>query len=105
MLETLLEELRTGYQENPKTFPVATENSLLILESVSKTLECASHEIAKGTGVQYFLKDYMCTQRRLRSACAFAHGALKIGKDPKHLRADSEDSDQIERMRWLICVR
>ena len=53
---------------------------------------------------------WLCAQRRLRSAWAFAQSdqsslcAHWVGKDPSFLHADSEDSDQTGRMLRLIWV-
>ena len=53
---------------------------------------------------------WLCAQRRLRSAWAFAQSdqslrcAHWVAKDPSFLHADSEDSDQTGRMPRLIWV-
>ena len=55
-------------------------------------------------------KTDMCTQRRHRSACAFAQSdqfslcALRIAKDLRLLHADSEDPDQTMGMPRLIWI-
>ena len=51
----------------------------------------------------------LCAQQRLRSAWASTHSNQSllytqwVAKDPSFLHADSEDSDQTERMLRLIC--
>ena len=53
-----------------------------------------------GTQFFFFLQDYIGTTEWPETW----QEALWIAKDPKHLQADSEDSDQTARMRSLIWV-
>ena len=50
---------------------------------------------------------WLCAQRRFRSAWASVQSdqAQWATKDPSFLHADSEESDQTERMPRLICLR
>ena len=73
----------------------------LVLGNVKK--EDLSHNMTKPT-------NWMCAQRRLRSAWASAQSDQSslcvqwVAKDPRCLHSDSEDTDKTERMSRLIWV-
>ena len=73
------------------------------VSSILKPMNYLSRNVRKRTSKQY-------TQRRFRSACAFAqsdqnlHWRFWIVKDAKFLHADNEDSNQTAPMRRLIWI-